>query len=129
MGMFDYVRCSKDIGELTDVECQTKDIDPWMGGTMTFYWIDPAGAIWYADYTGTSDFVESNEPDLRPWERIKAVSNGNHGKFLRHNITDYVTIYRYDSSPDGLSESVECRLHFIDGILQDYNYINKYTLS
>ena len=127
--MFDYVRCSKDIGELTDVECQTKDIDPWGGGTMTFYWIDPAGAIWYSDYTGISDFVEVDDPNLPEWRKYKAIPNGTHGKVLRHIITDYVTIYTSKTSPDGLVENVECRLHFINGILQDYNYINKYTLS
>ena len=127
--MFDYVRCSKDIGELTDVECQTKDIDHWLGGTMTFYWIDPIGAIWYADYTGTADFVQFEGDGLSLRERFKTVPNGNHGKFLRHNITDYVCIYRYETAPDGLSECIECKLHFVDGILQDYKYINNHILS
>ena len=45
MGMFDEVKCSAPIGELTNVLTQTKDIsdDYWEGGTMSFYWIDPSG--------------------------------------------------------------------------------------
>ena len=48
MGMFDEVRCSAPIGELTDVLTQTKDIsdDYFEGGTMSFYWIDPSGQMW-----------------------------------------------------------------------------------
>ena len=129
MGMFDYLRCSKDIGELTDLECQTKDIDPWAGGTMTFYWIDPAGAIWTADYSGTADFKFNDGDDVPLWEKVKVIPNGNKGKIYRHIITDYVTIYRSKTEADGLVDFTTCRLHFVDGILQDYKYINKNILS
>ena len=37
MGMFDELKCSADIGELTNVKCQTKDID----NVMSFFWVDP----------------------------------------------------------------------------------------
>ena len=36
MGMFDYFRSSYDLGEqFVDVECQTKDIEDGIGGTMS----------------------------------------------------------------------------------------------
>ena len=121
MGMFDYVMCSSDIGELTNEECQTKEIDRF-GGTMSFYWIDPSGALWYVDYSGTTDFVLDDDETTPIWRRLKTISNGNKGKVTRYQLTDYVEIYRSRSSPDGVLDLSRCRLHFVDGILQSYSY-------
>ena len=43
MGMFDYVRSSYPLGEHFSGNCQTKDIEDGIGGTMTQYWIAPDG--------------------------------------------------------------------------------------
>ena len=63
MGMFDWVRSSYDLGpQLTDVECQTKDIEDYgIGGTMTQYWISPDGYLYVIDYSGTQN-LEMYEP-------------------------------------------------------------------
>ena len=124
MSMFDSIRCSMDIGELTDSDCQTKDIDPYIGGTMSFYWVDPSGLMWTVDFSGTADFVFTDSLKLR--ERVGYIFNGNRGRVHRVYLTDYITIYNSKTSPDGLVEFVECRLHFIEGKLQSYTYINNH---
>ena len=61
MGMFDYFHSSYDLGEtFTNVICQTKDIEEGYGGTMTDYWLDPAGRLWRPDYRDTHTFEEIN---------------------------------------------------------------------
>jgi len=56
MGMFDYFRSSFDLGpDLTNVECQTKDIEEGISGTMTQYWLDPHGYLYVIDYSNTQD--------------------------------------------------------------------------
>ena len=51
MGMFDYFRSSYDLGpQLTDVECQTKDIEEGYGATMTQYWLSPDGYLYVAAF-------------------------------------------------------------------------------
>ena len=116
MGMFDDIKCSADIGELTNRGCQTKDIY----NVMSFFWIDPSGYMWTSDYSGTQDFhfVEGTEV----WRSLRHVPNGNKGKVHRVYLTDYVTIYDTKTAPDGLTELVECRLHIVDGVLQSYKY-------
>jgi len=121
MGMFDYVKCSSDIGELTNEECQSKEMDRY-GGTMSFFWVDPIGLLWYIDYGGTADFAINDDEDIPIWRRMKVVSNGNKGKVTRYYLTDYVEIYRSRSSPDGHLDTTACRLHFIEGVLQSYSY-------
>ena len=66
MGMFDYFRSSYDLGEqFTNVVCQTKDIEEGIGGTMTDYWLDPAGQLWYPSYRETHTFETIEEDDPR----------------------------------------------------------------
>ena len=57
--MMDFFRSSYDLGEqFTDVELQTKDIEDYgIGGTMSQYWLDPHGYLYYIDYSHTADFV------------------------------------------------------------------------
>ena len=128
MGMFDDVKCSYNIGELTNVSCQTKDMDPF-GGTMSFYWVDPTGALWTTDYLGTSSIEIVEGENLKPWEKLKYIPTGVHGRVTRVWITDYVEIYEYKTQADGVVDCVRCRLHFVDGILQEYKYINNHILS
>jgi hypothetical protein len=125
MGMFDYFRSSYDLGEqFTDVELQTKDIEDGLGGTMSHYWLDPAGYLYHIDYTNTADFVEikKDNPDYNhtyKWKNFKWVPNGNHGKIKACMITKYVEVY--PSRWDGTWEDwPRLRIHFRYGRLMDY---------
>lgn len=125
MGMFDYFRSSYDLGEqFTDVVCQTKDIEDGIGGTMTDYWLDPAGQLWYPDYKGTSTFEEITKDDPRydPERRFlnfEWIPTGEHGRYQPVYITKYVEIYP-ESWEGEWEDWPRLRLHFKYGILQDY---------
>ena len=130
MGMFDYFRSSYDLGEqFTNVVCQTKDIEDCIGGTMTDYWLDPAGQLWYPNYRETNDFVVINEDDPRydPDRRFlnfEWVPTGKHGKYQPHYITKYIEIY--PANWEGKWEDwPRLKLHFRCGKLQDYEDVTK----
>jgi len=126
MGMFDYITSSCDLGEqFTNVSCQTKDIeDHGFGGTMTSFWINPAGRLFYSCYRGTSNFIllDEEHPDYNPdcqflnyqWEKT-----GSRGRFISYPITKYIKIYpeRWDGVWD---EWPTLKLHFKEGKLLDY---------
>ena len=124
MGMFDYFRSSMNIGELTDIECQTKDIEEYAGGTLSFYWVDPIGALWFIDYAGTADFIAVEDESLPIWLQYKNVPNGNRGRVTRSNLTKKLVIYTSQTSPDGHLEWTECVVTFVDGLLKEFTYIN-----
>ena len=115
--MFDEVRCSAPIGELTDVLTQTKDIsdDYLEGGTMSFYWIDPSGHMWGADYSGTYDFVFDGV-------KYTTVRTKNRGKLYPVNLTRKIEIYNYTMQADGYVEGVTCELRIFEGKLINYKY-------
>ena len=126
MGMFDYFRSSYNLGEqFTNVECQTKDIEEYgISGTMTHYWLDPNGLLWYPDYRGTNTFETIEEDDPRYSEKHKFlnfewVPTGKHGKYMPSMITKYVEVY--PANWDGAWEDwPRLRIHFKYGKLQDY---------
>lgn len=126
--MFDYLRSSYDLGEsFTNVECQTKDIEYGIGGTMTLYWLDPAGRLWKPDYIGTHTFEEIPETDERYNEKSKFlnfewVPTGKRGRYVPHKITKYVEIYpaRWDGD---WADWPRLKLHFVDGVLKDFKDI------
>lgn len=128
MGMFDYFRSSYDLGErFTNVTCQTKDIEDCIGGTMTDYWLDPAGVLWRPDYVGTNTFEEIPEDDPRYNNKAKFlnfewVPTGQRGKFIHHPITKYVEIYPAEWELEW-ENWPRLRLHFKRGIIQDYEDI------
>ena len=99
MGMFDYFRSSYDLGEqFTNVVCQTKDIEEGIGGTMTDYWLDPAGKLWCPQYHGTHTFEEITKDDERYSERLgflnfEWIPTGKHGVYRPHEITKYIEIH------------------------------------
>ena len=99
MGMFDEIKCSCYIGALTDVTCQTKDIDPLNGGSMFFYWVDPSGLLWLPDYSGTYNFAMVNK-------KYKTIPNGNRGKLRRTFLSGDIRVYDSVTHPDvrGVSE-------------------------
>jgi len=129
MGMFDYFRSSYDLGEFTNVVCQTKDIEDGIGGTMTDYWLDPNGVLWYPDYRGTNTFevIEEDDPRYDPNKKFlnfEWVPTGQHGKLVHHQITKYVEIYP-EQWKGKWEDWPTCRLHFRLGILQDYEITTK----
>jgi len=126
MGMFDYFRSSYDLGEsFTNLQCQTKDIEDGIGGTMTQYWLSPDGQLYWIDYSHTADFVELKEGDEGYQEgrlsmlNFKWIPNGTHGRVRPMNLTKYITVYpeRWDGE---WKDCPECRIHFKNGKLQDY---------
>ena len=129
MGMFDYLRSSYNFGEQFTAETvfQTKDIEEGIGGTMTDFWLDPAGRLWCPQYHGTHTFEEITKDDERYSERLgflnfEWIPTGVHGKFKLHEITKYIEVY--PSGWDGTWEDwPRLRLHFRCGILQDYKDI------
>ena len=124
MGMFDYFRSSYDLGEFTNIQCQTKDIEDGIGGTMTQYWLDPNGVLWYPDYRNTHTFeiIEENDPRYNPKVRFlnyEWIPTGEHGRLKYHPITKYVEVY--PEKWDGEWEDwPRCILHFKLGVLQEY---------
>ena len=125
MGMFDYLRSSYDLGpQFTNVECQTKDIEDGIGGTMTYYWLDPVGQLWCPNYIGTNDFVaiEEDDPRYDPERRFlnfEWIPTGKHGKYQPHYITKYVEVY--PANWEGKWEDwPRLKLHFRYGKIQDY---------
>jgi len=129
MGLFDYVRSSYNLGErFTDTELQTKDIEDDISGTMTHFWIDPAGRLGCPDYTGTSTFEEIKEDDPRYSKdrlflNFEWIPTGKRGRYHIHPITKYIVVY--PSTWKGKWEDwPRLRLHFVNGILQDYEKVS-----
>ena len=86
MSMFDWVRSSYNLGEqFTNVECQTKDVEEGYSGTMSHFWIDPAGYLWVGDYIGTSsmEIYEEGHPKYnsdRAWLNFEWIPTGSSRK-------------------------------------------------
>ena len=128
--MFDYFRSSYDLGEqFTNTVCQTKDIEEYgIGGTMTDYWLDPSGQLWYPSYAGCHTFEEITEDDERyskhGFLNYEWIPTGKHGKYHPHYITKYIEIYpgnwagKWEDWPT-------LRLHFRYGILQEYTNVTR----
>jgi len=127
MGMFDYIRSSYDLGEqFTNVELQTKDIEEGYSGTMSHFWIDPAGYLWVGDYIGTStlEIIEKDDPrydDKHLFLNYEWIPTGKHGKYRVHPITKYIEVY--PSTWDGhYNDWPRCKIHFKYGRLMDYEF-------
>ena len=126
MGMFDYFRSAYDLGEqFTNVTCQTKDIEEFgIGGSMTEYWLDPAGKLWYPCYIGTNTFEEIAEDDPRysekhPFLNFEWIPTGEHGKYKHHPITKYIEVYPAEWKGEW-KDWPTLRLHFRYGIIQEF---------
>lgn len=123
--MFDYFRSSYYLGEqFTGIVCQTKDIEEGLGGTMTDYWLDPAGQLWRPNYIGTNDFVVIEEDDprydpVRGFLNFEWVPTGKHGKYQPHYITKYVEVYPANWGGEW-EDWPRLRIHFKNGKLKDY---------
>jgi len=129
MGMFDYVRSSYFLSEEFFGNCQTKDIEDGIGGTMSQFWISPDGQLYLIDYSHTADFVELKEGDEGydekcGWLNFQWIPNGTHGKVRPWNITKYVVIYPQNWKGEW-EDWPDCRIHFKNGILQNYEILTK----
>jgi hypothetical protein len=125
MGMFDYFRSSYDLGEqFTNVVCQTKDIEEGIGGTMTDYWLDPNGLLWYPSYNGTHTFEVYDEghprhdPNIK-WGNHEWIPTGVHGRYQPHYLTKYIEIH-IANWKGPWEDWPRLRIHFKHGKLQDY---------
>ena len=128
--MYDNIRSSYNLGEhFTNTQCQTKDIEEFYGGTMTDYWIDPAGYLWYGDYSGTSamEIYEEGHPKYnadKSWLNFEWIPTGQHGKYRVHPITKYIEIYPSEWKGPW-QDWPTLKLHFRCGVLQGYESSNK----
>ena len=126
--MFDYLRSSYDLGpQFTETELNTKDIEEGYGGTMTHYYLDKSGLLWYPDYTGTSTFEEIPKDDERYSDKhlflnFEWISTGQRGKYKVHPITKYISVYPAEWKGEWTAWPT-LRLHFIRGKLQDFEDI------
>lgn len=127
MGMFDYVRSSYPLPEPFMGENQTKGIEEGYDGTMSHFWIDPAGYLWVGNYAGchTLEIYEEGDPRYQSgalWANYDWAPTGIHGKWRVQPITKYIEIY--PAVWDGKWEDwPRCRLHFKNGKLQDYEVV------
>ena len=128
--MFDYLKSSYDLGEqFTNVELHTKDIEEGIGGTMTYYWLDPSGQLWYPSYRDTHTYEEIPEDDERYNDKAKFlnfewVPTGKHGRYRVHAITKYIEVYPALWEGDW-NKWPRLRLHFRYGKLQDYEDVTR----
>lgn len=130
MGMFDYFRSSYDLGpQLTNVVCQTKDIEEGYGGTMTDYWLDPAGYLYWIDYSNTQDMKIYEEGDLeyddkRSWLNFEWVPNGTRGKVRHFQLTKYIEVYTFSWGGEW-EDWPRAKIHFKYGRLMDYELFTR----
>lgn len=127
--MFDYFRSSYDLGEQFTEICHTKDMEKGLGGTMSHYWLDPAGKLWVTTYRETHTFEIIEEDDSRYDSKMlflnyEWIPTGQHGKVKPYCITDYVEVYPSDWKKNW-EDWPRCRIHFVKGILQSYEEITK----
>jgi len=129
LGMFDFIRSSYYFDEHFSGNCQTKDIEDDISGTLSQYWISPDGQLYIVDYARTADFVELKEGDDGYNDKLaflnfRWIPNGTHGKVRPYFISKYVTIHpenwegEWEDCPD-------CRIHFKNGIVQNYEILTK----
>ena len=122
MGMFDYFMSSFQLGEqFTNKLCQTRDFEEDIGGTMDFYWLDPAGQLWYIDVSSTQrvEVLEPGHPNYSPsapWANFEWHPTGINGKVKPLRITKPISIV--PSSADWSAHNIyKLRLHFVEGVL------------
>ena len=123
--MFDYFKSSYPLPEAFMAECQTKDIEDFgIGGSLSHFWLDPAGYLWCSKYRDTHTFEKISEDDERYNDKARFLNfewipTGKHGKFVPHEITKYIEIYP-ESWKGKWEDWPRLRLHFKSGKLQDW---------
>lgn len=109
MGLYDELRSSYNLtDEFTDKLLQTKNLD----SCLDLYWIDKQGRLFLIDFSNTSDPVKTNNDfPLFEW-----IPNGNRGKVKPVYITKYVEVYN--------NPYRRCKIHFKNGVVQDFEVID-----
>jgi hypothetical protein len=126
--MFDYLKSSYKLGPtFTNVELHTKSIEEDYGGTMSHFYIDPAGYLWVGNYAGTNtlEFIEEDDPRYDPkfkWANHEWVPTGEKGTYRVHTLTKYIEVYPAQWSGEW-SQWPRLRLHFKSGKLQDFQEV------
>ena len=128
MGMFDYFKSSYPLPEAFMAECQTKDIEDFgIGGSLSHFWLDPAGYLWVGHYDGTHnlEFIAKGDPRFSEKHQFlnhEWVRTGKHGEWRVHTLTKDIEIY--PSQWDGKWEDwPRLRLHFRSGKLREWEEI------
>jgi hypothetical protein len=124
MGLYDTVRSSYDLGPgWLNKELQTKDLDC----CMSEYWISPEGQLFEIDYSGTQDFVLTEE-DNTIIPRIKYTPNGNHGKVRPVFAFKVVELYpaKWDAH---YAKWPSCHVYFWDGMIKEVRHANLHDVT
>jgi len=124
MGLYDTVRSSYDLGPgWLNKELQTKDLDC----CMCEYWISPEGQLFEIDYSGTQDFVLTEE-DTTIIPRIKYTPNGNHGKVRPVFAFKVVELYpaKWDAH---YAKWPSCHVHFWDGMIKEVRHATLHDVT
>ena len=111
---FDYVRCSMDIGHLTNLTLETESLR----SAMDRYWVSPAGQLFVINCDGTHDFFIITESDPGydyeyDWRNLDIVPNGAHGVVAPVYFTG--TLDLKVSPLDKVLGPTTCALVFTDG--------------
>lgn len=124
MGMFDTVRSSYDLGPgWLNKELQTKDLNC----CMSEYWISPTGQLFEIDYSGTQDFViTENDTSIR--SLFKTKPNGNHGKV--HPVFAFKVVELYPAKWDAhYAKWPSCHVHFWDGMIKEVRHATLHDVT
>ena len=126
MGMSDYLRSDYPLGDDFSGVCQTKDIDDFGGGTLTQYWISPSGHLYRVDYSNTQE-CQVVHPDDDDWDPkkffcVRWLPTGQRGRVVAEYLTKYIVIYP-ETWDKGIDTWPEVRLHFVEGVLQDFKVL------
>lgn len=115
MGMFDIVYSNYIFSDdIIATEYQTKDVENFIGGTLSEYWIDPSGLLWSINYKDTYQIKVNNN------SKIYKEKTGLRGKISPYKITKWITIYPSKWKED-YANWPHIKIKFVDGKLIEYS--------
>ena len=124
MGMYDTVRSSYDLGPgWLNKDLQTKDLECFMNE----YWISPAGQLFEIDYSGTQDFVIT-ENDTSIQSLFKTKPNGNRG--VVRPVFAFKVVELYPAKWDAhYAKWPSCHVHFWDGMIKEVRHATLHDVT
>ena len=91
------------------------------------YWISPAGQLFEIDYSGTQDFVIT-ENDTSIQSLFKTKPNGNHGRV--RPVFAFKVIELYPAKWDAhYAKWPSCHVHFWDGIIKEVKHATLHDVT